>query len=229
MSKIALVTGAYRGLGLGTVEELAKLGYKVILTARHSDVGESKAADLRRQGLDVVFLPLDMSSDESINTLAQSIKKDYGHLDVLVNNAAILLDKQGPTNKKRLMDTLDTNVVGVYQLSEALLPLLKASSEGRIVNVSSGMGQLSEMAADYPSYRISKAALNAVTKVFAAKTHGTPILVNSVCPGWVKTDMGGEMAPRSLEEGVKSIVWAVKLPANGPTGGFFRDGQPLAW
>lgn len=229
MTKVALVTGAYKGIGLEVVKEMSDKGYKVLLTSRKKSEGEKAANDLKAQGHDVSYKYLDINDTESLDTLVRDIDKEFGQLDVLINNGAILLDKEKRADKAMLMDTFETNVVGAYLLTEKFFPLLKKSDAARVVNVSSGMGQLSVMSSDYPSYRISKTALNAVTRIFAALGSKHHILVNSVCPGWVKTDMGGDSAPRSLQEGAQGIVWAATLPNEGPTGGFFRDGKSLPW
>lgn len=237
---LALVTGANRGLGLETCRQLGQLGYQVILTSRNAQQGREKAKQLIDEGFDVTFIQLDIENSESILEAYKEVKTVWGRLDVLVNNAAILLDKEkledtgseenmARLHREILEKTLKINVSGAYEMCEVFGQLMSKYRKGRIVNVSSGTGQLSEMGDLYPAYSISKASLNAVTRVFAARFKHYHILVNSVCPGWVKTDMGGSEAPRSLEEGAKSIVWAVTLPDGGPTGGFFRDGKPLNW
>jgi NAD(P)-dependent dehydrogenase (short-subunit alcohol dehydrogenase family) len=225
--RVALVTGANRGLGLETCRQLARQGYTVILGSRDEAKGRAAAAELARERLEVVPRALDVSSTESITALAHAIEREFGRLDVLVNNAGIL-----PKDEERIeviRETMETNVYGPYQLCQALVPLMRKGGYGRIVNVSSGMGQLSDMEGGWPAYRISKTALNAVTRIFAAETAGSGILVNSICPGWVKTDMGGADAERSIPEGADTIVWAATLPENGPTGRFFRDREPIEW
>lgn len=233
--KVAVVTGGNRGLGFEASRQLAKQGYKVILTSRDEDKGKAAANKLQTEGLDVISYPLDVNSDESSRNLAEFIRQQFGKLDVLVNNAAIYIDNQASTNSifnikiETLHKTIDTNVYGVVRVTQALIPLMKKQNYGRIVNVSSGMGQLTDMEGGSPAYRISKTALNAVTRIFASELTGTNILVNSVCPGWVKTDMGGSNAPRNPEQGVDTIVWLATLPDDGATGGFFRDRQPIDW
>ncbi|MBI5814972.1 MAG: SDR family oxidoreductase [Nitrospinae bacterium] len=230
--KIAVVTGANRGIGLEICRQLASLGIKVILTARDVNKGKA-AAKISAEGLEVVFHQLDITSQESMDALAGFIGKNYGRLDILVNNAAVSLDQAGPATAPAalagLKATMETNVYGPYYLSLKLAPLMKKSGHGRIVNVSSGLGQLSEMGAGYESYRISKTALNAVTRIMAAQLAGDGTKVNCVCPGWVRTDMGGPEAPRSVVEGADTIVWLTTLPDNGPTGGFFRDRKSIPW
>ncbi|MCE5316316.1 MAG: SDR family oxidoreductase [Parachlamydia sp.] len=238
MKRVALITGANRGLGLGTARALAKMGYTVIMGSRDSAKGITRTAEIEKEGLDVVFCQLDVADPESIVKAHDAILKGWGRLDALINNAGVMLDteeaKKHPsglfhTDRHMLIKTFEINTVGAYQLSEAFMPLMLAQGYGRIVNVSSGLGQLSEMGAGYPAYRLSKTALNAVTRIFAAQGREKNVIVNSVDPGWVKTDMGGAGAPRSLEEGIDSIVWAATLPDGSPTGLVFRDRQPVEW
>ncbi|AFY42352.1 SDR family oxidoreductase [Nostoc sp. PCC 7107] len=233
--KVAVVTGGNRGLGFEASRQLAKQGYKVILTSRDEDKGKVAAQKLQAEGLDVIAYTLDVSSDESSQNLAEFIDQQFGKLDALVNNAGIYIDAQSGSNSiidtkiDPLQTTIETNVYGVVRVTQALIPLMKKQNYGRIVNVSSGMGQLTDMEGGSPGYRISKTALNAVTRIFASELTGTNILVNSVCPGWVKTDMGGANAPRTPEQGVDTIVWLATLENDGVTGGFFRDRQSIAW
>jgi NAD(P)-dependent dehydrogenase (short-subunit alcohol dehydrogenase family) len=233
--KVAVVTGGNRGLGFEASRQLAKQGYKVILTSRDEDKGKAAANKLQAEGLDVISYPLDVTSDDSSRNLAEFIRQQFGKLDVLVNNAGISIDSQAGSNSifdakiDTLQTTFDTNLYGVLRVSQALIPLMKEQNYGRIVNVSSGLGQLTDMEGGFPGYRISKTALNAVTRIFASELRGTNILVNSVCPGWVKTDMGGSNAPRTPEQGVDTTVWLATLPDDGVTGGFFRDRQPIDW
>ncbi len=236
--KVALITGANRGLGLATAESLAKQGYTIVLAARDASKGIKQTAELEQKGLDVAFCQLDVADPESIVKAYEAIQKGWGRLDVLVNNAGILLDLDEkpahpsglfPTDRVTLIKTFEVNTVGTYQLCEAFVPLMMAQRYGRIVNVTSGLGQLSEMDAGYPAYRLSKTAVNAVTRIFSALGKDKNVLVNSVDPGWVKTDMGGSSAPRSLEEGIDTIVWAATLPDGSPSGLVFRDRQPVEW
>jgi NAD(P)-dependent dehydrogenase (short-subunit alcohol dehydrogenase family) len=236
--KVALVTGANRGLGLGAAWALAKLGYRVILGSRDIAKGIQKTAELEKEGWDVAFCQLDVADPESIVNAYKSIEKTCGRLDVLINNAGVLLDMEETmphpsglfkTDRSALIKTFEINTVGAYQLCEAFMPMMATQHYGRIVNVTSGLGQLAEMGAGYPAYRLSKTAINAVTRIFADQGKERNVLVNSVDPGWVKTDMGGTSAPRSLEEGVDSIIWAATLPDGSPTGQLFRDRQPVEW
>lgn len=236
MKKVAVVTGANRGLGFETCRQLAKQGFQVILTSRDESKGKAAAEKLQAEGLNVKFHLLDVTSPDSIEHLAQFIRNEFGRLDILVNNAGIALDfvsePEGSIFNSKietLQKTIETNTYAPLWLCQALIPLMKANNYGRVVNVSSGAGQLEDMQTGYPTYRISKTALNALTRIIANELKETNILVNAVCPGWVRTDMGGPNAPRSLEEGVDTIVWLATLPDDGPTSGFFRDRKPIAW
>lgn len=237
--KVAVVTGANRGLGWETCRQLAKKGIQVILTSRDEEKGKAAAEKLQAEQLEVKFYPLDVTSADSIEHLAQFVRNEFGKLDILVNNAGILPDPvEYPAasvfNAKisTLQQTMETNVYGPLLLCQALIPLMKQHNYGRVVNVSSGVAQVSgmdRMSGTYPAYRISKTALNVLTRMLAYELKDTNILVNSVCPGWVKTDMGGPNATRTIEQGVDTIVWLATLPDDGPTNGFFRDRQPLDW
>jgi len=236
MKKVALVTGANRGLGFETCRQLGKKGFQIILSSRQRENGIAATAKLAREGIDVEFIQLDVTDRGSIEKARDWIWEKYGRLDVLVNNAGIMLDPMENAsasaldmNVDILRRTFETNVSGPYQMCQVFIPLMKKNGYGRVVNVSSGMGQLSEMNGGYPGYRVSKTALNALTRIFADETTGSGILVNSICPGWVKTDMGGPQAELSVEEGVQTIVWAATLPEGGPTGGFFREKEAIAW
>jgi NAD(P)-dependent dehydrogenase (short-subunit alcohol dehydrogenase family) len=230
--KIAIVTGANRGIGLEICRQLASQNLQVILTSRNPESGEAATKQLRSTGLDVTYFPLDVTQQPSVEQLASYIRKTFSRLDVLVNNAGVLYDSTSSVLDAPLATlekTLGTNLFGSLRLCQALVPLMKARNYGRIVNVSSGAGQLFDMRSGYPTYRISKTALNSFTRILANELKGTHILVNAVCPGWVKTDMGGINAPRSVEEGADTAVWLATLPNDGPTGGFFRDRQPIPW
>lgn len=231
-SRVALVTGANRGIGFEVCRQLAERGFIVLLTARTAVKARTAAKALDEAGT-VEPLVLDVADARSIEKAAAEVAGRYGCLDVLINNAAINYDTWETALNADIngvvMDTIRTNVIGPWRMCQAFLPLLRKSRAGRIVNVSSESGSLAEMGAGPPAYQVTKAALNALTRTLAGELRGTGILVNAVCPGWVATDMGGAGAPRSPSEGAAGIVWAATLPANGPTGGFFRDGKPLPW
>jgi NAD(P)-dependent dehydrogenase (short-subunit alcohol dehydrogenase family) len=231
----AVVTGAYRGLGRETCRQLAARGYRVILTARRETEGRAAAAALTEEGLDVHFHPLDVTDEGSIQRLAGFLRDTVGRLDVLVNNAGIFPDPTPGLGHDSVFharaDTVrrgfETNALAPLRLCQALIPLM--GGQGRVVNVSSGMGQLSDMNGCCPGYRLSKTALNALTRIFADELKDSGVKVNSVCPGWVRTEMGGPEATLGVEEGARGIVWAATLPDDGPSGGFFRHGEPIPW
>lgn len=232
---VAVVTGAYRGLGLETSRQLAAKGYTVILTARHETEGQAATESLREDGLDVRFHLLDVKDEKSIERLATFVRNTFGRLDVLVNNAGIFPDPAPGSGRDSALDAkletvrlgLETNTLAPLRLCQAMLSLMQG--KGRVVNVSSGMGQLSDMNGGCPGYRLSKVALNAVTCILADELRDTGIKINSICPGWVRTDMGGPEATLSVEQGVRGILWAATLPDDGPSGGFFRDGESIPW
>jgi NAD(P)-dependent dehydrogenase (short-subunit alcohol dehydrogenase family) len=226
---IALVTGANRGIGVEVVRQLAQRGFTAVLGSRDLEKGRAAAETLGR--LDVEPRRLDVANPDSVRDLAAELEGAYGRLDVLVNNAGILYDtwqRAVDADLDLVHEALETNLFGAWRTSQSCLPLLRRSQHGRIVNVSSGSGSLSSMGAGTPAYSISKAALNAVTRILAAELRGEGILVNAVCPGWVATDMGGP-GGRPVAQGAASVMWAVMLPDDGPTGGFFRDGRPVDW
>ena len=230
--RVALVTGAYRGIGLEVSRQLARRGFDVVLTARDLRKAGAAAEGLKEQGLKVVSAALDVTDARSVEEAARFVAERFGRLDVLVNNAAILYDHWQRAESADLdtaREAFETNTLGPWRVAQAFLPLLRKSQHPRIVNVSSESGSLSSMGGGTPAYGVSKAALNALTRKLADELRPSSILVNSVCPGWVATEMGGPGAPRTVEEGAASVMWAATLPDDGPTGGFFRDGEPLAW
>ncbi len=234
--KIAVVTGANRGIGLETCRQLARQGIRVILTSRTEEKGRTAARDLGSRGLEVIFHPLDVREEASVRRLADFVRTQYGRLDILVNNAGVFLDASGPsgtgasvfnTEIELMRETLETNTYGVMRVMKALIPLM--NGQGHVVNLSSGMGQLSEMNGQYPAYRVSKTALNALTRIFADELKETKVKVNALCPGWVRTDMGGSNADRSVDKGAETVVWLATLGEDGPSGGFFRDMETIPW
>ncbi len=218
---LALVTGANRGIGLEVARELARDGHRVLAGTRSGAMGDVG-------GLDITTVDLDVADPESVARLPGVIAAEGGDLAVLVNNAGVY-----PAGRASAIDfdvveeTWRINALGAWRIAVAALPYMGTGS--RIVNVSSGAGSFADMDGSYPAYNVSKAAMNAITVVLAADLRSEGILVNSVCPGWVRTDMGGAGASRSVEEGAASVLWAARLGPDGPTGGFFRDGRPIPW
>lgn len=237
MSKIALVTGANKGIGLETAKQLLALGYAVLVGARDAEKGSQAATTL---GDGATFVHVDMTASDSFADLAKSIEANHGGLDVLVNNAGVGLDWGVPpseVSQDLLRQTYETNVFGVIALTQALLPLLKKSEAGRIVNLTSNIGSLTNQSESRDlkgynaavAYCSSKAALNMFTVLLAKELRNTNVKVNSAHPGWVQTDMGGEQAPMKIPDGAKTSVWLATLPEDGPTGGFFHMQKPLGW
>ena len=231
--RVAVVTGANRGIGREVAAQLAAAGDTVVLTARDHRKAQDAADALAGLGVGgaVVAHQLEVTHRAGAAALAEFVGERFGRLDVLVNNAAIHYDTQQTAAAADLTivrQALETNLLGAWQVTQALLPLLRGSGHGRIVNVSSEGGSLTNMGGGIPAYRASKAALNALTRMLAAELRSDGILVNSVCPGWVATDMGGP-GGRPVHDGAASIMWVIDLPDAGPTGGFYRDGRPLPW
>ena len=229
-----MITGGNRGIGLEICRQLAERSeLRVILCSRDAAKGETAIKTIKNHILNISSEVLDVSDARSIETFAQRMAKQHGRCDVLINNAGVMLDPRGSrvldSKVETWQDTLAVNLLGPLRLIQALVPLMKKNRYGRIVNVSSGQGQLSDMGSGTPAYRVSKTALNALTRTLAAELHGSGILVNAMCPGWVKTDMGGPGAPRSVEQGADTAVWLATLPEGGPSGGYFRDRKPIPW
>jgi NAD(P)-dependent dehydrogenase (short-subunit alcohol dehydrogenase family) len=222
LSRVALVSGASRGIGAEIARELAaEHGFLVFAGARKPDGVE------RTDGIEPI--ELDVTHQEMIDAARLRIEADVGRLDALVNNAGVYGDPVGAAeyDLDRAHEVLEVNTFGPWRMIEAFLPLLRHSSQPRIVNVSSGAGQLSDMNGGRAAYRVSKAGLNALTRTLASDERW--LKVNTMCPGWVRTDMGGSAAPKSVEEGADTAVWLATLPDDGPTGGFFRDRKPIPW
>jgi NAD(P)-dependent dehydrogenase (short-subunit alcohol dehydrogenase family) len=226
--RLAVVSGGNRGIGFEVCRQLADKGFAVLLGARDFEKGRAAAARLPKS---VVAVELDVAHPDHAAQLARHVQKEHGRIDVLVNNAGIHYDSDetATTADWRIVrEAFEVNLFGAWRVAQAIAPMMRAARYGRIVNVSSQAGSLSTMSGGTPAYSTSKAALNALTRVLAGEFAGTGVLVNSVCPGWVATDMGGR-GGRPVAEGAAGIIWAATLPENGPTGGFFRDGKPLAW
>lgn len=222
-ARVALVTGGNRGIGFELCRQLTAKGLRVIMGSRDIDKGRSAAEDLG-----VEWVHLDVTDLRHIEQVTGAIER----LDILINNAGI-----SPIGDQSVLDVgvevmrhvMETNVYGALLLTQAVVPLMKKSGYGRIVNVSSGMGSLKNMTGGHPAYRLSKTSLNAMTRILASELRGTGILVNAVCPGWVKTGMGGDGADRDVADSVETIIWLATLPADGPSGLFFRDRKMMPW
>jgi NAD(P)-dependent dehydrogenase (short-subunit alcohol dehydrogenase family) len=228
---VAVVTGANRGIGREVVRRLAAEGWIAVLGSRDPTRGALAAGELGGERAGVVACPLDVVSEESVAAAAAWVEAEVGRCDALVNNAAIDYDTDAratTADLARVRRAMETNLFGAWRTALAFLPLLRRSAHPRLVNVSSGGGSLATMGAGTPAYSVSKAALNALTRVLAAELRADRVLVNSVCPGWVATDMGGP-GGRPVSQGAESVMWAVLLGDDGPTGGFFRDGRPVEW
>ena len=233
--RIALVTGANRGLGFEIVRQLARLGAVTILAARDASKAAAATEELVRAGFSVEAATIDVDDPDSVATAVAAIVARYGRVDILVNNAGVLLDPaQGDASvldmtRAQLLASFITNTLGAFHTMQAVLPAMRRVGYGRIVNISSRAGQLDELRPGFPSYRISKTALNSLTRVTAAEFKDADIRINAMCPGWIRTSMGGDRAPLTPEQGADTAIWLATLPATGPTGGFFRDRKPLAW
>lgn len=237
--KVALITGANKGIGLETARQLAQKGYTVLVGARDRERGEKAVQTLCDEGLEARFVHLDLSDKATIDAAAQSVEAQFGRLDVLVNNAGILQDNAAPgeLSEKILRDTYETNVFAPIFVTQAFLPLLKKSPAGRIVNVSSTLGSLQNQGdtsspfygTNLLAYNSSKSALNMTTVAFSKELRDTPIKVNAVCPGYVDTDLSNHQGPRTVQQGAIAPVRLATLPDDGPTGDFFDEDGPVAW
>jgi len=228
---VAIVTGGNRGIGYEICKELSLAGCNVVLTSRNEEEGRRAAAKLRRHE-NVTYRRLDVTDSKDIANLRDWILKAYGRVDILINNAGVYLDEGVSVfdvDENIMHDTLAVNFYGAFHMCRAFVPIMRQNGYGRIVNVSSGYGAMSEMGGYVAAYRISKAALNALTLILANELRDRNIKVNAVCPGWVRTDMGGGMAPISPEAAAKDIVHFALIDAKGPTGSFFRHKKPIQW
>ncbi len=238
--RVALVTGANRGIGLEISRQLAKLDYSVILGCRNEEKGRQAERELTAVSPDVSITRLNVNDPTSIVAAAARIRDQFERLDVLVNNAGIMIDGAASILDlplTLLQNTLETNSYGPLLLSQTCIPIMRSNGYGRIVNIASTLGTLSEIASpessssalNSPAYRLSKIMLNGITALLAREVKGENILVNSVCPGWVRTDLGGAAAPLTPAQAAETPVWLATLPDDGPTGGFFREHQPIPW
>jgi NAD(P)-dependent dehydrogenase (short-subunit alcohol dehydrogenase family) len=252
-SRVAIVTGASRGIGLEVCRQLAAQGIVVVVAARDRRAGPAVAADIRAHGGQAVFFPLHVDRPRDITRLIGFVDRTFGRLDILINNAAVYGDwilryrivgrlkrllgiprdtsesMASTEDPRNIQKVLEINTFGPLRLCQAAIPLMRRGKHGRIVNVPTNMGQITVMKGGAPSYRISKLALNGLTRMLADELRDSNILVNSVHPGHVETRMGGDGAPKSVSEGADTIVWAATLPDDGPTGGFFFERKPFAW
>lgn len=232
--KIAVVTGANRGIGLAVTRQLAEQGIRVLAGCRRPEAADDIIA-LRQQGLPIEAVALTVDERQSVESLAQSVDQRFGGLDILINNAGVALDQWQSyfdLSPQCLRETFETNVVGALNCCQLLVPLMKRRGAGRVVNVSTELASMSEMQmGSTVAYRSSKAALNAMTVLLARELEKDypNILVNAACPGWVKTELGGPDAPRTTDEGADTIVWLATVPSDGPSGGLFRDRSPYPW
>jgi NAD(P)-dependent dehydrogenase (short-subunit alcohol dehydrogenase family) len=241
-NKVALITGANKGIGLETARQLARKKITVLLGSRDQTKGEEAAAGLRREGIEVHVLELDVTKPESIRRAAAQVERDFGRLDVLINNAGVMVDDQEKRVSEQTMEvwrrTFETNFFGLIETTQAFLPLLRKSNAGRIVNLSSILGSIAYHATPgspvYDSkwsaaYNVSKAAVNAYTVQLAYDLKETKIKVNAAHPGWVKTEMGGEEAPMEIPDGAKTSVELSTIGESGPNGAFLHAGERLPW
>ena len=240
--KIALITGANKGIGLETARQLGKKDITVLVGARDSNKGKIAAEELRKDGIDAHALEIDVSDPASIKAAAAKVERDFGRLDILVNNAGVMPDDRGKKVSEQSLatwrETFDTNVFGLIAATDAFLPLLRKSAAGRIVNLSSILGSITFHATpgspvyeskNTPAYNVSKSAVNAYTVQLAYELKDTTLKVNAAHPGWVKTEMGGEGAMMEIEDGAKTSVALATLGADGPNGTFVHMGEPLPW
>lgn len=234
-AKVALITGANKGIGKEIARQLGSQGVTVLIGSRDLSRGEAAASELKAEGIDARAVKLDVVDPADVKSAAERIESEFGKLDILVNNAGVLLDRDGVT-PETFRATYEANVIAPWELTQALLPLIKKSDAGRIVNQSSILGSLTmngseEIGADWlaPAYNSSKAALNLLTVIQSRWLAGTDVKINAAHPGWVKTDLGTDDAPLSVGEGAETAVWLATLPADGPTGGFFHKTDALPW
>ena len=227
MDRVALVTGANRGIGLEVCRQLAAQGFEVVLTARDEKKGETAA---RKLGGSVSFHVVDVREERTIQEAVEWVRRRFGRLDCLVNNAGISKGSKGiaEADIENIKAIMETNFYGPMRVSRAFLPLLRKSGDGRIINVSSAMGTLKDLTGGYAGYRLSKAGLNAQTILLANELKGSGVKVFAMSPGWVRTDMGGRLAPRSVEEGADTVVW-LATTHEAETGKSYSDRQEIPW
>ena len=223
MKRVALVTGGNRGIGKDICRQLAMQNFIVILTARDMDKGQDAANELKE---------LDVTEIQTFANRKNQVLEKFGRLDVLINNAGILIDDSEPAllvGPQIIRDSIETNLIGPLVLCQTFIPLMQKQNYGRIINVSTGMAAFSGIGSGYAGYRLSKVALNAMTKILSNEVAGSNILINAMCPGWVRTDMGGAGAPRTVKQGADTAIYLATLPDGGPSGKFFRDRREISW
>jgi NAD(P)-dependent dehydrogenase (short-subunit alcohol dehydrogenase family) len=231
-TRFALVTGANRGIGLEIVRHLSRLGIVAVIGSRDLEKGRIAAESLKSEGIDVPVVQLDVCDAASVARGVAETNALFGHIDILINNAGIYLDRRAQIIElapETVIQTFDANTIGALRMIQAIAPGMQERNFGRIVNVSSMMAQLKDMGGGSLAYRMSKVALNALTRVAAVEITAANVKINAASPGWVKTEMGGEAAPSTVAEGADTPVWLATLPDDGPTGGFFENRKPLAW
>lgn len=236
-TRTALVTGGNRGIGLEVARQLGRLGVLTAIGSRDRAKGDAAAAQLMAEGLEPAVVELDVRDHDSVQSAVAETLHLFGRIDILINNAGMVpgsLEQSAASNvgnvkMEDILATFDANTLGPLRMIQAVLPHMRQEGYGRIVNVSSMLGELTDMGAAHTAYRISKTALNVLTRTGAKDIGPGNIKINSACPGWVKTDMGGANAPRTPAEGAETIVWLGMLDDDGPTGGFFRDKKPVPW
>jgi len=256
--RVAVITGADRGIGFEVCRQLGKLGYQAVLTAPDPAKGKEAAKKLLREGIEAAYHALDVANERHVRKLREFVLKKFGRVDVLVNNAGVMFDAGRSKPEGRVarwiktlpkkMDfgegqgilevgidivraSVEVNTLGALRMCQAFIPLMIKARYGRVVNVSSSLGQLNGMTDEdrVPAYQLSKAALNAVTLMAADDCRDKNVTVNSVCPGWTRTSLGGPRAPQSVGEAAENIVWMANYPDGGPTGEFFRDKKAIEW
>ena len=231
-TRVALITGANRGIGLETARQLARLGIIAVIGSRDLAKGQMAAESLKSEGLDAPVVQLDVTDSASVARGVAEATSFFGRIDILINNAGIFTDRHIPALEiapDHVEEIFQANTIGPLRMIQAVVPGMKERGYGRIVNISSMLAQLKDMGPLKPGYRMSKTALNALTRVVAAEVGPANIKVNTMSPGWVKTDMGGMDAPRTVAEGADTAVWLATLPDDGPSGGFFESRKAIPW
>lgn len=230
--RLALITGGNRGIGLATVRLLCEKGIRTIFTCRNPHDGQMAMMEMSEYAKFLDFYPLEVTDNDSVAELADYVQNKYGYIDILINNAAVNYDswqRAAHVSITEVEYTVDVNLIGTWRMCNAFIPLMLGQGWGRILNVSSGAGTIAQQDGSTPAYSISKIGVNMLTKSLAIDLKRSGISVNAVDPGWVRTEMGGENAPKSPEEGADSIVWLATETEDSLTGGFYRDRKLVEW